>query len=68
MYLLWKFSSIIEQATKLSDLAGYTARISELFEAINDIDNDLENVEIDYPYQDGSPERYVLDNLSSACG
>ncbi|KAI9287373.1 ABC transporter transmembrane region 2-domain-containing protein [Umbelopsis sp. AD052] len=56
MYLLWKFSSIIEQATKLSDLAGYTARISELFEAINVIDNDLENVEIDYPYQDGSPE------------
>jgi ATP-binding cassette subfamily D (ALD) protein 4 len=59
MYLLWKFSSIIEQTTKLSDLAGYTARISELFEAISDIDNDLENVEIDYPYQDGSPERYV---------
>ncbi|KAJ2960778.1 hypothetical protein NQZ79_g3939 [Umbelopsis isabellina] len=53
MYLLWKFSSIIEQATKLSDLAGYTARISELFEAIGVIDNDLENVEIDFPYQDG---------------
>ncbi|GAB5587831.1 hypothetical protein Unana1_02731 [Umbelopsis nana] len=53
MYLLWKFSSIIEQATKLSDLAGYTARISELFEAVSHIDNDLENVEIDFPYQDG---------------
>jgi len=52
MYLLWKFSSIIEQATKLSDLAGYTARISELFEAVSHIDNDLENVEIDFPYQD----------------
>jgi ATP-binding cassette subfamily D (ALD) protein 4 len=57
MYLLWKFSSIIEQATKLSDLAGYTARISELFEAIGVIDNDLENVEIDYPYQDGDTQR-----------
>ncbi|KAM3588877.1 hypothetical protein VKS41_001309 [Umbelopsis sp. WA50703] len=56
MYLLWKFSSIIEQATKLSDLAGYTARISELFEAIGVIDNDLENVEIDYPYQDGDTQ------------
>jgi ATP-binding cassette subfamily D (ALD) protein 4 len=58
MYLLWKFSSIIEQATKLSDLAGYTARISELFEAVSEIDNDLENVEIDFPYQDSNMERY----------
>ncbi|KAI8987578.1 ATP-binding cassette sub-family D member 4 [Mycotypha africana] len=37
MYLIYLFSTILEQSSKVSDLAGYTARISELLETLNEI-------------------------------
>ncbi|KAI8997294.1 ATP-binding cassette sub-family D member 4-like protein [Pilobolus umbonatus] len=42
MYLIYLFTTIIEQSSKLSDLAGYTARIGELIEAINNVNDELE--------------------------
>ncbi|KAG1180425.1 hypothetical protein G6F70_001493 [Rhizopus microsporus] len=42
-----ELSSIISQ---LSDLAGYTARIGELLEALDQVVENLENVEIDHPH------------------
>ena len=46
MYLIYLFSTIIEQSTKLSDLAGYTARIAELLEALDDIRNESEEIHL----------------------
>lgn len=46
MYLIFKFTNIIEQSSKLSDLAGYTARIGELLEAIDDMEDELGHVTI----------------------
>ncbi|KAI8367703.1 ATP-binding cassette sub-family D member 4-like protein [Radiomyces spectabilis] len=66
MYLIYLFTSIIEQSSKLSDLAGYTARIAELLEAIEDVDNEIENIEIDYPYRedDQSNNAIEFENVS----
>ncbi|RCI00985.1 ATP-binding cassette sub- D member 4 [Rhizopus azygosporus] len=50
MYLIFLFSTILQQSTKLSDLAGYTARIGELLEALDQVVENLENVEIDHPH------------------
>ncbi|CAG8698099.1 18031_t:CDS:2, partial [Gigaspora rosea] len=50
MYLIYKFTEIVDQSVQVSDLAGYTARIGQLLEAIEDVDNELENVEIDSPF------------------
>ncbi|CEG76689.1 hypothetical protein RMATCC62417_11549 [Rhizopus microsporus] len=50
MYLIFLFSTILQQSTKLSDLAGYTARIGELLEAMDQVVENLENVEIDHPH------------------
>lgn len=47
MYLISRFTTIIEQSAKLSDLAGYTARIGELLEAIDDIDDEMDAVQVD---------------------
>ncbi|KAI9310082.1 ATP-binding cassette sub-family D member 4 [Dichotomocladium elegans] len=53
LYLIFKFSTIIEQSKKLSELAGYTARIGELLEAIDDIEDDLIS-ETQQPQSDAS--------------
>ncbi|KAF0443363.1 ABC transporter transmembrane region 2-domain-containing protein [Gigaspora margarita] len=50
MYLIYKFTEIVDQSVQISDLAGYTARIGQLLEAIEDVDNELENVDIDSPF------------------
>lgn len=51
MYLIFKFTNIIEQSSKLSDLAGYTARIGELLEIIDDTEDELGHVTIGHPQQ-----------------
>ena len=51
MYLIFKFSNIIEQSSKLSDLAGYTARIGELLEVIDDMEDELGHVTIGHSQQ-----------------
>lgn len=50
MYLIYLFSTIIEESSKLSDLAGYTARIGELLEALDQVADEIENIEIDHPH------------------
>lgn len=59
MYLISRFTTIIEQSAKLSDLAGYTARIAELLEAIDDVDDDMEMdaVQVDDMYFRPDDER-----------
>ncbi|KAJ2748009.1 hypothetical protein GGI20_000096 [Coemansia sp. BCRC 34301] len=39
MYLIYRFSVVIEQAKKLSDIAGYTTRIVQLWEEVDRIDS-----------------------------
>jgi ATP-binding cassette subfamily D (ALD) protein 4 len=53
MYLIFLFTQIIEQSSKLSDLAGYTARVGELLEALDQVDDEIENSEIDRPHSKG---------------
>ncbi|KAI8371217.1 ATP-binding cassette sub-family D member 4 [Choanephora cucurbitarum] len=43
MYLVFLFTSIIEQSSKCSDLAGYVTRIGELIEALDTIAEDSHN-------------------------
>lgn len=50
MYLIYLFSTIIEESSKLSNLAGYTARIGELLEALDQVADEIENIEIDHPH------------------
>ncbi|OAD65219.1 hypothetical protein PHYBLDRAFT_189609 [Phycomyces blakesleeanus NRRL 1555(-)] len=65
MYLIYQFTVIIEQSGKLSDLAGYTARVVELLEAMDNVDNEIENIEIDYPYrEDDQSETIEFENVS----
>ncbi|KAJ1823306.1 hypothetical protein LPJ60_001663 [Coemansia sp. RSA 2675] len=39
MYLIYRFSVVIEQAKKLSDIAGYTARVVQLWEEVDRIED-----------------------------
>ncbi|KAG2208279.1 hypothetical protein INT47_006135 [Mucor saturninus] len=50
MYLIYLFSTIIEESSKLSDLAGYTARIGEFLEALDRVADDIKVMEIDHPH------------------
>lgn len=52
MYLIFLFSTIIDQSDKISVLAGYVARIGELLEVIDQIDNELDSVKMDSVDQD----------------
>ncbi|OAD03035.1 hypothetical protein MUCCIDRAFT_178464 [Mucor lusitanicus CBS 277.49] len=49
MYLIYLFSTIIEQSTKLSDLAGFTARVGELLEALDQVAVEIEKMETEHP-------------------
>jgi ATP-binding cassette subfamily D (ALD) protein 4 len=52
LYLIYRFTSIVKKGTKISDLAGYTARIGQLLETIDDInDNFLDDDDV-YPFKD----------------
>lgn len=52
LYLIYRFTRIVEQSTKISDLAGYTARIGQLFEVIEDINDDNDNADVNYTFDD----------------
>jgi ATP-binding cassette subfamily D (ALD) protein 4 len=52
LYLIYKFTKIVEQGTKVSDLAGYTARIGQLLEAIEDDKNNTDDNDVDYSFED----------------
>lgn len=49
MYLIYLFSTIIEQSSKLSDLAGFTARVGELLEALDQVAIEIEKMETEHP-------------------
>ncbi|KAI7860777.1 ATP-binding cassette sub-family D member 4 [Circinella umbellata] len=49
MYLIFRFTVIIEQSVKLSDLAGYAARIGEVLEVIDDVDDELDHISVYHP-------------------
>ncbi|CAO3587686.1 unnamed protein product [Absidia cylindrospora] len=65
MYLIFLFSTIIDQSDKISVLAGYVARIGELLEAIDVIDNDLDSVQMESMYQEQDPvDSIVFEKVS----
>lgn len=65
MYLIYLFTTIIEESSKLSDLAGYTARIGELLEALDEVADEIENVEIDHPdRQDDQSDIIEFENVT----
>ena len=64
MYLIFIFSTIIEESSKLSDLAGYTARIGELLEALDQVDDEIENVEIDHPDRQNESDIIEFENVT----
>ncbi|ORY94202.1 ABC transporter transmembrane region 2-domain-containing protein [Syncephalastrum racemosum] len=54
MYLIFRFTTIIEQSSKLSDLAGYTARVGEFLEAVDAVEAKMDTVFIEgSTYGDG---------------
>ena len=56
MYLIFRFTVIIEQSVKISDLAGYAARIGEVLEVIDEMDDVLDNIEVHHPRIDDLDE------------
>ncbi|KAI8046983.1 ABC transporter transmembrane region 2-domain-containing protein [Gilbertella persicaria] len=64
MYLIFLFTSIIEQSSKCSDLAGYTARIGEILETFDSVSYTLDNIEIDCPHrQDYSSDSIEIEDV-----
>ncbi|KAI8887908.1 ATP-binding cassette sub-family D member 4, partial [Backusella circina FSU 941] len=65
MYLIFLFTQIIEQSSKLSDLAGYTARVGELLEALDEVTDEIENSDMDQPYSKGDEsDAIVFENVT----
>ncbi|KAI8606106.1 ATP-binding cassette sub-family D member 4 [Dissophora ornata] len=52
MYLTYQFSKIIQSGTDFSDLAGYTSRLGQLMEALDDLNTEMENIAIDFPHEE----------------
>ncbi|KAJ2063100.1 hypothetical protein GGI17_001947 [Coemansia sp. S146] len=61
MYLIYRFSVVIEQAKKLTDIAGYTARIVQLWEEVDRIEDTEEQQEED---EYGDDTRIVAENVT----
>ncbi|PKY17166.1 hypothetical protein RhiirB3_403915 [Rhizophagus irregularis] len=61
LYLIYRFTRIVEQSTKISDLAGYTARIGQLFEVIEDINDDNDNADVNYTFDDQHGEELSIE-------
>ncbi|KAF9582577.1 hypothetical protein BGW38_000043 [Lunasporangiospora selenospora] len=51
MYLTYQFSQVIKCAQDFSDLAGYTSRLGQLMEALEELNTEMENVAIDFPHE-----------------
>ncbi|KAI8335836.1 ATP-binding cassette sub-family D member 4-like protein [Chlamydoabsidia padenii] len=64
MYLIYLFTTIIDQSDKISVLAGYVARIGELLEAIDQIDNELDSVKMDSVDQGPRGDSIVFEKVS----
>ncbi|KAF9999798.1 ATP-binding cassette sub- D member 4 [Entomortierella chlamydospora] len=52
MYLTFQFTKIIQCTSDFSDLAGYTSRLGQLMEALNEINIEMENIAIDFPHEE----------------
>ncbi|KAF9117192.1 hypothetical protein BGX27_000041 [Mortierella sp. AM989] len=52
IYLTHQFSKIIQCSTDFSDLAGYTSRLGQLMEALNELNVEMENIAIDFPHEE----------------
>lgn len=52
MYLTYQFSKIIQCGTDFSDVAGYTSRLGQLMEALDEMNAELENIAIDFPHEE----------------
>ncbi|KAI9593913.1 ABC transporter transmembrane region 2-domain-containing protein [Syncephalis fuscata] len=68
MYLIFQFTTIVEQAVKFAELAGFTNRIGQMLEAIdmqdeNNHDVDIQDIHIDDNQLISSGEKNEKDNL-----
>ncbi|KAI9502829.1 hypothetical protein GGI25_002606 [Coemansia spiralis] len=61
IYLIYRFSSVIEQAKKLADVAGYSARVVQLWEELDILDEDADETKHIYPGESG---KIVLKDLT----
>lgn len=52
MYLTYQFSKIIACGTDFSDVAGFTSRLGQLMEALDNLNTEMENIAIDFPHED----------------
>ncbi|GJJ77348.1 ATP-binding cassette, subfamily D (ALD), member 4 [Entomortierella parvispora] len=52
MYLTYQFSKIIKCGTDFSDVAGYTSRLGQLMEALDNLNTEMENIAIDFPHEE----------------
>ncbi|KAF9434465.1 ATP-binding cassette sub- D member 4, partial [Entomortierella beljakovae] len=52
MYLTFQFSKVIKCTSDFSDLAGYTSRLGQFIEALDELNIELENIAIDFPHEE----------------
>uniref|UniRef100_A0A1D1Y5J1 ATP-binding cassette sub-family D member 4 n=1 Tax=Anthurium amnicola TaxID=1678845 RepID=A0A1D1Y5J1_9ARAE len=52
LYLIYRFTKIVEQSTNISDLAGNTARIGQLLEVIEDINDNIDDNDVNYTFKE----------------
>ncbi|KAF9975222.1 hypothetical protein BGZ73_001204 [Actinomortierella ambigua] len=52
MYLIYRMTTIVKLSSTFADVAGYTARLGQLMEALDELNTEMENIAIDYPYEE----------------
>ncbi|KAF9166275.1 hypothetical protein DFQ26_008280 [Actinomortierella ambigua] len=52
MYLIYRMTTIVKLASSFADVAGYTARLGQLMEALDELNTEMDNIAIDFPYEE----------------
>ncbi|ORX62786.1 ATP-binding cassette sub-family D member 4-like protein [Hesseltinella vesiculosa] len=64
MYLIFQFTTIIEQSDKVSALAGYVARVGELLEAIDAVDQERQFKQVSLLVNHHDEPTILFDNVT----
>ncbi|KAG0208103.1 hypothetical protein BGX28_000859 [Mortierella sp. GBA30] len=59
MYLTFQFSKVIQCGTDFSDVAGYTSRLGQLLEALDELDTEMENIDVDFPHEEANSDSSI---------
>ena len=59
MYLTFQFSKVIQCGTDFSDVAGYTSRLGQLLEVLDQLNTEMENIAVDFPHEEARSDTSI---------